>query len=194
MRGDDGALARAQSHGLRISPTCVGTTLMFSAFRRLRIGSAPRAWETPRLLRANVKRDDRISPTCVGTTSHYVSKSPLIARISPTCVGTTNRTQCARRSLGSDQPHVRGDDRDDLDAPVLTARISPTCVGAIYGVTVAVLELCGSAPRAWGRTGTLTPHMFRVTGSAPRAWGRCIGCSVPRWPTSDQPHARGDGW
>ena len=152
---------------LRLTPTCVGTTLRRGqAFARLPAhphvrgddgrlappglqddGSPPRAWG--RLL-------DRLRP-------------PNHRRLTPTCVGTTPPTPSSCRRPPA-HPHVRGDD---------TVRGSFAC------------SKSGSPPRAWGRR-----VQAGLAGVGVRLTPTCVGTTARSWRSSPcgtaHPHVRGD--
>ena len=202
-------LARLDRRSLRrLSPTRVGTMLEARLLTPGQVGSAPRAWGRPHDVAAQGS-GERLSPTRVGTTRplacgerpwpaqpHARGDDRVVAvlggaevgsaprawgrpgdaarcarpeRLSPTRVGTTRATTAVRFARPA-QPHARGDDRN---------------VGG------GMVQVPGSAPRAWGRPDVIGRREppFRLSptrvGTTPTSWSATRSSSA-------QPHARGD--
>ena len=91
-------------------------------------------------------------------------------RFTPTCVGKMDRPPGGLRRAG---------------------RFTPTCVGKIVAFPSGLVRLCGSPPRAWGKSvhALLYPFLQRFTPT-------CVGKMTWPWYTKGDaavhPHVRGE--
>ncbi len=151
VRGDNDSCPPRRKHGLRFTPTCVGTM------------DAPVSRSRPAAVHPHVRGDNwdapHLSPRDYGSPPRAWGQSLteeaalLKLRFTPTCVGTmiSNRLISARRSV---HPHVRGDNE-------LTKSICNL--------------LCGSPPRAWGQF-----HDCRNGHRSNRFTPTCVGTMLIR--------------
>ncbi len=189
-----------QPAGLRLTPTCVGRTMIPSPYPGECCGSPPRAWGG-RAQRAHphVRGEDSYRPQSFG----QVAGSPPRAwggqlqaaelrpggRLTPTCVGRTQPSH-PYRWLPSAHPHVRGEDsstsarkitpggspprawggRAEVDSDHLPGRLTPTCVGRTMGPG-DVLRRDPAHPHVRGEDDAQLAAVEAGGGSPPRAWG-----------------------
>ena len=153
---------------VRVTPTCVGTTVAIRSAMVTDTGSPPRAWG--RLVeRVEDAAEVRFTPTCVGTTPD-ADDNAYVQNGSPPRAWGRRRSGRVIGSNHAVHPHVRGD--DDIKRAERHARN-------------------GSPPRAWGRLAVTChcPGPFRFT---PTCVGTTADSRLGRCDPTVHPHVRGD--